>query len=61
MLNQMIRMAMNTLLSKGINKVAQGGKDPQDMTAEERRSAQSKRQNMGRARKATNILRRFLR
>ena len=61
MLNQVIRMAMNMLVSKGINKVAQGGKDPQDMTAEERRSAQSKRQNMGRARKATNILRRFMR
>ena len=61
MLNQIMRMAMNMLISKGINKAAQGGKDPQDMTAEERRSAQSKRQNMGRARKATNILRRFMR
>ena len=61
MLNQVMRMAMNMLVSKGINKASQGGKDPKDMTAKDRQTAQSKRKNMGRARQAANIFRRFMR
>lgn len=61
MLNQVIRMTMNMLVSKGINKASQGGKDPQDMTADDRRAAQSKRKNLGRVRQAANMLRRFMR
>jgi hypothetical protein len=61
MLQQVMRMAMNMLVSKGIDAASRGGKDAGDMTPQERGSAQAKRQNMGRVRQAANMLRRFMR
>ncbi|MFT4701878.1 MAG: hypothetical protein ACI9ND_002601 [Yoonia sp.] len=57
----MLRMVINMFVSKGINAASKGGRDPKDMTPEERRAAQSKRKNMGRVHQAVNILRRFIR
>lgn len=60
-LRQVVRMAMNIFVSKGIDVASRGGKDTDDMTQAERQSAQSKRRNMGRVRQAANVFRRFMR
>ena len=61
MLLHVMRIAMNMLVSKGINTASRSGKDAGEMIPEERRSAQSQRQNIGRVRQAAYMLRRFMR
>ena len=56
-MQSLIRMAMNQLVAKGINKATQD----KTGTAEGRASAQSKRKNAQRVRQAANVLRRFMR
>jgi len=56
-MQSLIRMAMNQLVSKGINKATQD----KTGTAEGRAAAQSKRKNTQRVRQAANVLRRFMR
>jgi hypothetical protein len=57
----LINRAISMAVSKGINTAARGGKDRSEMTQDDRKAAQSKRQNMGRVRQAANMLRRFMR
>lgn len=61
--NQLMRMAMRMLANRGMNAgikhLANRGRDPKDMTPQEREEARAIRQNTGKARRALNILRRF--
>ena len=60
-INRLINMGVRMLMNKGINMAASRGKDPVDMTAEERQAAQAARQNSQKARRSMGILRRFMR
>ena len=53
------RMLFNRALRGGIDHVARGGKDPADMTPEERKKAQSARQTARRAQQALRMGRRI--
>jgi hypothetical protein len=63
--NSLINMGMRMLMRKGvnagINMAANRGKKPEDMTPEERQTAQSARGNTQNARRGLGMLRRFMR
>ncbi len=60
-MNRLINMGIRMLMNFGADKLANGGKDPSEMTREERQAAQKNKQNIGKARKGMNIMRRFMR
>jgi hypothetical protein len=64
-MNRLINMGMRMLMRQGVNKgidvAARRGKSTEDMTPQERQSAQSARSNTQNARRGMNILRRFMR
>lgn len=64
-MNRLINMGLRMLMRKGINKgisvAANRGKNPENMTTEERQAARSTRQNTQNARRGLNVLRRFRR
>ena len=62
---QLIRMVTRMFVNRGINAgirhAANRGRDPQEMTAEDRQQAKATRQNMQSARQGLRIARRFMR
>ena len=54
-------MGLRLVMNKGINMAANRGKNPADMTPEERRAAQTARRNGQKARRGVGMLRRFMR
>ena len=54
------KMFIRTAVNKGISFAARRGKDPKDMTPEERKQAQNARQMADKAQKAARLGRRFL-
>lgn len=61
LINMATRMLMRKGMDKGIDYMANRGKRPEDMTQEERRAAQSARQNTQSARRGLRFMRRFMR
>ena len=63
-MDAIIRMIFNRLLghlmSRGIDHLARGGRDPATMTQEERRDYRAAKQNGRKARQMSSIARRFL-
>lgn len=58
-LRMILRMAMNKGINRGIRTMSTRGRDPREMTPDERAKAQGQRQNLQHARRAVNLLRRF--
>ncbi|KJZ20275.1 hypothetical protein [Loktanella sp. S4079] len=61
LINMGLRMLMNKGINKGIDMAAKRGKRAEDMTPEERQAAKNAGQNMHKARRGMNIMRRFMR
>ncbi|MGJ8624158.1 MAG: hypothetical protein ACSHW1_15485 [Yoonia sp.] len=61
LINMGLRMLMNKGINKGIDLASRRGKALEDMTPEERASAQANRQTGRKARRNLNMLRRFMR
>ncbi len=61
LINMGVRMLMNKGISKGISVASNRGKSPENMTPEERASAQSTKGNAHKARRGLGMLRRFMR
>lgn len=59
--NMLSRMFIRTAVDKAIGYAARRGKDPKDMTPEERKQAQSAKQLADRAQKMGRLGGRFLR
>lgn len=57
--NQLIKLVMRLVMDSGIRHWSNKGRDPKDMTPDERAAAKRTRQNANRARQAMNTLRRF--
>ncbi len=55
-LQQILRMVLNLGLRSGIDHLSRRGKKHQDMSAEERKQAQSTRRNLGNASRLARIL-----
>ncbi|MCG3266337.1 hypothetical protein Yoon_01230 [Yoonia sp. I 8.24] len=60
-MNRLINMGMRMLMNGGIKMASTRGKNTEDMTPQERQSAQSTQQNLQKARKGMRIMRRFMR
>ena len=60
-MNRLINMGMRMLMNGGIKMVANRGKRTENMSADERKSAQSANQSIQKARKGMRIMRRFMR
>jgi hypothetical protein len=60
LLNMLTRMFLRKAVNKGISLAAGRGKDPKDMTPEERKQAQNAKQMADKAQKAARLGRRFL-
>ena len=64
-MNRLINMGMRMLMNKGVNKgidiASRRGKNAEDMTPQERQTAQTARKNAGTARRSLGMLRRFMR
>ncbi|MFT5743789.1 MAG: hypothetical protein ACI86S_001863 [Paracoccaceae bacterium] len=58
-ISMILRRLMNTGINKGINLAANRGRDPNDMTDEERTQAKQARDNAKRGRKAMQMGRRI--
>ncbi|MBI1418317.1 MAG: hypothetical protein GC146_13940 [Limimaricola sp.] len=58
-LRTILRMVLNRGINSGIRTMSNRGRDPREMTPEERAKARGQRQNMQQARRAVNLLRRF--
>ncbi|NBZ87610.1 hypothetical protein [Stagnihabitans tardus] len=63
-MDAILRMIFNRLIglvmSRGIDHLARGGRDPSQMSREERQQYRAAKQNGRRARQAASIARRFL-
>lgn len=59
LINMLIRMFMRRGMNAGINRMANRGRDPKDMTPEERQNAKAARQNTKRAQQAMRVTRRM--
>jgi hypothetical protein len=55
LINMIVRLFMRKGVNAGINFAANRGKDPKDMTPEERQQAKAARQNAKRARQAIKL------
>ena len=60
-MNRLINMGLRMLMNKGIEVAANKGKKPEDMTPEERKSAQATKANAQKARRGLGLARRFMR
>ncbi|SFR41051.1 hypothetical protein SAMN04488005_1594 [Yoonia tamlensis] len=60
-MNRLINMGLRMLMNNGIKVAANRGKNPEDMTPEERQSAQATQQNLKKARRGMRMMRRFMR
>lgn len=64
-MNRLINMGLRMLMRKGVNKgidlASRGGKQPEDMTVEEREQAKSAKQTAQNAQKGMRTARRFMR
>ena len=60
-MNRLINMGVRMLMNKGMKAAANRGKQPQDMTAEEREQAKSARDTANKAQKGMRAARRFMR
>lgn len=58
-LMQIFRMFLNRGINKGINHVANRGRNPKDMTPAERQEAKAARETARRAKQAIRLGRRF--
>lgn len=61
MINRAVRILMNKGINKGIDMAASRGKNPQDMTPQEREAAKSARGTAQNVRRGLGMLRRFMR
>lgn len=61
LINMGLRMLMRRGVNAGIDMAARRGKRPEEMTPEERETAERARQNTHQARRGLNIMRRFMR
>lgn len=61
LIRMLTRMFVNRGLNKGIDALARRGKNPEDMTQQEKQQAQSARKNAHNARRLINTMRRFTR
>ena len=60
-MNRLINKGMRMLMNKGISTAARRGKNPADMTPQERASAKTTQHNAQKARRGLGMLRRFMR
>ncbi len=58
-INMIIRLFMRRGMNAGINYMANRGRDPKDMTPEERQNAKAGRENAKRAQQAMRVTRRM--
>jgi len=59
-MNRLINMGLRLLMRKGTDLAANRGKQPADMTPEERQQAQDARQTAQKARRGMRAARRFM-
>ena len=63
-MDAILRMILNRLfglaVNRGIDHLARGGRDPAEMTKQERKEYRAAKQNGRRARQAASLARRFL-
>ena len=60
-MNRLINMGLRMLMSKGIDVAARKGKNPAELSPQERASAKATRQNAHKARRGLGLARRFMR
>ena len=60
-MNRLVNMGLRMLTNKGIALAARKGKQPQDMTPQERLAAKMAQQNANKARRGLGLVRRFMR
>jgi len=60
-MNRLISMGLRVLMRKGVDVMAKRGKQPQDMTPDERAQAKSAQQTAQKAQKGMRAARRFMR
>jgi len=60
-MNRLINMGLRMLMRKGVDVMAKRGKQPQDMTPDERAQAKSAQQTAQKAQKGMRAARRFMR
>ncbi len=58
-INMIVRMFMRRGINAGINHVANRGRNPKDMTPQERQNAKAGRENAKRAQQAMRVIRRL--
>ena len=58
-LSMILRLFIGRAVNSGINHLAQGGKDPAEMTADERQAAAKSRQTARQAKQAIRLMRRL--
>ncbi len=61
LINMGLRMLMNKGMNKGIAMMSNRGKQPEDMTSEEREQAKAAQQTAHKAQKGMRAARRFMR
>lgn len=61
LINMGVRMLMRKGINKGIDMAATRGKDPGEMTPEDREQAKSAKQTAAKAKKTMRVARRFMR
>ena len=59
--NRLLNMVMRLFVRQGIDTLARGGRNRDDMTKEERQAARKRRQSMQTANRSIKLLRRFMR